>query len=227
LPSNIFDAYSPDPLGNDLFANFGDRHSLPIFGNFDPPVVGDGDSTGHLLSYHNQDNAYDVSGDSVISPLDALLVIRNLNAVGGQAVPEMMVEYDVPAPFLDVTNDRYVSPLDALAVIRHLNGQTDGEGEAEGEGDSFEVATSIADESPTTNSQIVMAITSEGTDVVASSDNSPAAAPSTELTTSGSLAMAGSAWHSLSDEVLEEDDDELEDLLELIADDVQSQWWEL
>lgn len=31
--------FSPDPLGNDLFAQFGSNMSLPLIGNFDPPVV--------------------------------------------------------------------------------------------------------------------------------------------------------------------------------------------
>jgi hypothetical protein len=31
--------FSPAPLGNDLFAQFGDNFALPIVGNFDPPVA--------------------------------------------------------------------------------------------------------------------------------------------------------------------------------------------
>ena len=36
----MFQPYSPEPLGNDLVAQFGDDFSLPLFGNFDPPVDG-------------------------------------------------------------------------------------------------------------------------------------------------------------------------------------------
>jgi len=32
-------AFTPRPFGNDLFAEFGDERSLPIVGNFDPPVA--------------------------------------------------------------------------------------------------------------------------------------------------------------------------------------------
>jgi hypothetical protein len=32
--------FSPDPLGNDLFAQFGSNLGLPLVGNFDPPVAG-------------------------------------------------------------------------------------------------------------------------------------------------------------------------------------------
>lgn len=40
--------FSPSPLGNDLFAQFGDEFAVPIVGNFDPPVAATGDdgSTG-------------------------------------------------------------------------------------------------------------------------------------------------------------------------------------
>ncbi|MCA9218119.1 MAG: hypothetical protein KDB27_33840 [Planctomycetales bacterium] len=63
----------------------------------------------------NPSNAMDVNGDSAVSPIDALLVINNLN---GQAAA-------VPAGvkhFLDVSGDGAISPIDALLVINHLNG---------------------------------------------------------------------------------------------------------
>lgn len=37
----IREEFSIDPLGNDLFAQFGDEFALPIVGNFDPPVSGE------------------------------------------------------------------------------------------------------------------------------------------------------------------------------------------
>ncbi len=132
--SVLFDPYSPDPLGNDLFAIFGDRHSLPLFGNFDPPVIGnDGSSsTGWQLSYHNLELPLDVSGDGTVSPIDALLVIHQLNSSGSTGVPDLLVEYTVPAPYPDVNSDRFVSPIDALLVINYLNSNFAGEGEGEG-----------------------------------------------------------------------------------------------
>ena len=39
---NMLDhAFSPKPLGNDLYMMFGDEYALPIIGNFDPPVSAD------------------------------------------------------------------------------------------------------------------------------------------------------------------------------------------
>jgi len=34
--------FSPIPLGEDLFAQFGDEFAVPVVGNFDPPVAGEG-----------------------------------------------------------------------------------------------------------------------------------------------------------------------------------------
>ncbi|MEZ6072753.1 MAG: Ig-like domain-containing protein [Pirellulales bacterium] len=38
--------FSPAPLGNDLFAQFGDIQAIPIVGNFDPPVATGSTNTG-------------------------------------------------------------------------------------------------------------------------------------------------------------------------------------
>ncbi len=78
-PSQVFDAYSPAPLGNDLFAQFGDENALPIFGNFDPPI---GDTIVPPASEnfaHRKENPLDVNGDNLLTALDALLVINSLN----------------------------------------------------------------------------------------------------------------------------------------------------
>ncbi len=55
--------FEPVPFGNDLFAEFGDERSLPIVGNFDPPVAEvsePGDPTGQEIS-ENAD--FDADGD--------------------------------------------------------------------------------------------------------------------------------------------------------------------
>jgi hypothetical protein len=138
LASALFDPFSPDPLGNDLYANFGDRYSLPILGNFDPPVTNDGTviDGGHQLSHTNPIDALDVTGDNVITPRDALIVINFLNQYGAIELPKLMVEFEPVAPFVDVNGNGFVSALDALLVINWLNraGSAGGEGEAEGEG---------------------------------------------------------------------------------------------
>lgn len=75
----------------------------------------------------NQSNHLDVSGDQVVSPLDALLIVNLLNS-GSR--PQKVVE----TAFYDTSGDGIVSPLDALLVINALktNAMT-----AAGEGESL------------------------------------------------------------------------------------------
>lgn len=42
--------FSPQPLGNDLFAQYGDEFALPLFGNFDPPPTGLSQGSGPMQS---------------------------------------------------------------------------------------------------------------------------------------------------------------------------------
>lgn len=70
---------------------------------------------------HNLVSPLDVSGDQLVSPIDVLLIINELNAptaTGARA-------------FLDTTGDGFVSPLDALLVINRLNADSAASGEGE------------------------------------------------------------------------------------------------
>lgn len=60
----------------------------------------------------------DVSGDGSVAPLDALMVINQLNEFGAGPMPPMPIQ----SPFFDVTADLIIAPLDALMVINQLNG---------------------------------------------------------------------------------------------------------
>ncbi|MEM7475136.1 MAG: trypsin-like serine protease, partial [Planctomycetota bacterium] len=82
-----------------------------------------------LTPWHNEEKPSDVSGDTHLSPIDALLVVDYLNrqAKSGDSLP---VRNEVTAPFYDVNKDGQASPLDALLVITELNQRTaSGEGE--------------------------------------------------------------------------------------------------
>ncbi|MCO6458749.1 MAG: hypothetical protein J5I93_25865 [Pirellulaceae bacterium] len=114
--SGQFDPYSPAPLGNDIFAQFGDEFALPLFGNFDPPVT----DSPEEISLTNPDNAYDTNMDGRVTPVDVLVVINWLNAPPSQPT-------GVTRP--DVTADKRVAPNDALSVINYLNVRGAGEGE--------------------------------------------------------------------------------------------------
>jgi hypothetical protein len=67
--------------------------------------------------YTNPDNPLDVSGDGYVSPLDALMVIQELNQPGSR----IMAGDSSHPPYLDVNNDGHLSPMDALYVINYLN----------------------------------------------------------------------------------------------------------
>lgn len=71
----------------------------------------------------------DTSGDGVVSPLDALIVISYLNNFGSGLLPAPPV---VLSGRIDTNADGRVSPIDALLVINYLN-QVRGSGAGEGE----------------------------------------------------------------------------------------------
>ncbi len=123
-------AYTPVPFGPDMFAQFGDDYSLPIVGNFDPPVSGGGgEPAGNL--HTNLSLPSDVNGDGVVSPIDVLLVISSLNTNGSRRLEGAATSQ----PYLDVNMDGFLSPVDALTIIIRLNGGGGGEGEGEAEGE--------------------------------------------------------------------------------------------
>lgn len=88
--------------------------------------------------WKNQITVEDVNDDGLITPLDALLVIIDLNANGPRLLPAPSVAF-TPQPFLDVNGDGVVNALDALLVILRLN---TGGGGGNGEGEPLAPATS-------------------------------------------------------------------------------------
>jgi ribosomal protein L35AE/L33A len=80
-----------------------------------------------MSAWHNPGNPADVNDDGHVVPLDALLVINDLNVYGARAVPAAepvalrALADDAPDAFLDVNNDLMVTPLDALLIINALH----------------------------------------------------------------------------------------------------------
>lgn len=113
--------FTPKPFGQDIYARFGDDFALPIVGNFDPPTVpntGNEETpvdTSSVLT--NPLNPLDVNADTTVSPLDALLVINELNAAGGGP----LAARPATGAYVDVNGDKAVSPIDALLVLNELN----------------------------------------------------------------------------------------------------------
>ena len=106
--------FTPTPFGNDLFAQFGDQFALPVVGNFDPPTLLLEDQAEE---YTNPQNPLDVNADGSVSPLDALLVINELNSLGAHPLDARIDGVDYP----DVNGDAFVTPLDALLVLNEMN----------------------------------------------------------------------------------------------------------
>ena len=135
-PGLVFNSFSPDPLGNDLFAEFGDEFGLPIFGNFDPPVGNVADSN----PLHNTPSPLDVDSDGFISPLDALIVVNVLNNYPKfPSNDPVRTYYTIGQMKADPDNDRTISPLDVLNIINYLNSKSKS-GAGEGEADSSEAS---------------------------------------------------------------------------------------
>lgn len=74
-------------------------------------------SSGGGGSWRNTANPTDVNASGSVTPLDALLVINDLNTNGARVLPNN----GAGPPFLDVDGNGSVSPIDALLVINRLN----------------------------------------------------------------------------------------------------------
>ncbi|MGI8980394.1 MAG: dockerin type I domain-containing protein [Pirellulaceae bacterium] len=129
--------YKPVPFGNDIFIQYGDEFGMPILGNFDPPVT-PGGRPGASFPSSNPSNPLDVNNDGFVTPIDALLVINEINANGSHTLETTGFH---TAPFIDTDRDNVVSPHDVLLVINHLNAQQSGGSGEEGEGESFAPAS--------------------------------------------------------------------------------------
>lgn len=73
------------------------------------------------LSWTNANFEFDVNDDLFITSLDALLIINQLNEVGGGALPPLSSVGTLPWPYLDVSEDGALTSLDGLLVINYLN----------------------------------------------------------------------------------------------------------
>jgi len=73
------------------------------------------------LAWQNPTNPLDVNNDGIVSSLDALVIINELNNVGPHTLPLPPVAGDAPPPYYDVAGSDSVSSLDALMILNYLN----------------------------------------------------------------------------------------------------------
>lgn len=69
--------------------------------------------------WHNACNAFDVSNDGYVTPLDALMPINRINQQGAGELPSIQPPN---SPDFDTSGNGSLEPLDALLVINVLNG---------------------------------------------------------------------------------------------------------
>jgi hypothetical protein len=77
---------------------------------------------GQVGSWHNAQMPNDVNQDGLITALDVLVVVNDLNLNGARTLPNLGTA-QAPAR-LDVNNDGLASPLDVLLIVNHLNQQS-------------------------------------------------------------------------------------------------------
>ncbi len=78
--------------------------------------------------WQNQVNPVDVNGDGLVSGLDVLLVINEINAREARPLPTTDEGFDILG-FVDSSGNGFVSGLDALLIVNAINAQGLGEGE--------------------------------------------------------------------------------------------------
>jgi exo-beta-1,3-glucanase (GH17 family) len=70
-------------------------------------------------AWHNERNPRDASGDTLVSPFDALLIINDLITLDAHPLEPPPSPGQVP-PYIDVNGDGHATPLDLLIVINYL-----------------------------------------------------------------------------------------------------------
>ena len=95
-------------------------------------------------AWQNNLDSLDVNSDGVVSPIDALLVINDLNRKGSRQL--LPFDTELLPGMLDTSGDDFVSPLDALLVINRLNATGGGEGEKIGNWTSERLSPEKVDE---------------------------------------------------------------------------------
>jgi VCBS repeat-containing protein len=179
--------------------------------------------------WRNPVRPLDVNADGFVSPLDALIIINDLNFRGSRKLPNPPVPPFVPPPYLDTNGDGFVSASDALLIINYLNTRGDGEGEGEGEdeGEGFVQPTLSG---VGTDGGWLTAAGLSSTRVASSQSTASRRVGSTAAATTGSadgdyalsIGEADAARHLALRDFLATSDDE--DVLDMLAADVANGW---
>jgi len=72
-------------------------------------------------------NRFDVNNDGLISALDVLVIINEINRNEARPLDGSGL---TPIPYYDVDGNRSIEAIDVLIVINYINSNPEGEGEA-------------------------------------------------------------------------------------------------
>lgn len=124
--------------------------STPSRDDVSKTITIDVEVASQAAPWQNPDNSLDVTGDDLVTPLDALTIINKMNLDG---IGPLGSRTSIEPPFYDVDGDGILRPVDALLVINSLFGNGNGgEGEWVPQSDwtdpqeSNEVDVAITDE---------------------------------------------------------------------------------
>ena len=81
-----------------------------------PTAIVDFGFVAFVSPWQNQTNRFDVNNDGAVSPIDALLIINDLNVKGART----LTAADSSPPFVDVDGDGNSAPIDVLQVINAI-----------------------------------------------------------------------------------------------------------
>ena len=127
LPAGNYRVQVTSPTSNPISPSSG-RLSATVAANTSTTDIDFGFDS-NTSPWQNSLNRFDVNRSGEVSPLDALLVINELNARGSRSLVGSNLS---TPPFVDVNGDSSVSPIDVLLVINFLNARANGEGEFQG-----------------------------------------------------------------------------------------------
>ncbi len=99
-----------------------------------------------LHPWQNPVFAVDASANGYIEPLDLLLIISRLNAMGSSPLPIPHVAIDAPSAYVDVDGNDHLTPVDLLIAINYINRHGSGppaEGQAEGESAAMDSSLAV------------------------------------------------------------------------------------
>jgi hypothetical protein len=99
------------------------EHNLKETANYEQlrALIIDAAEAVPVATWTNPDDPLDVNDDTVISAIDALLILNEINSPAGPRQLDPPTSSSAPPPYVDTSGDGFVSAIDALLVINYIN----------------------------------------------------------------------------------------------------------